>query len=412
MSLRGNACIGQSGGPSIVINASLVGAIHAAKESGVIEHFYGAAHGVSGVLNEQLFDLFEEEDDVVNAMRYVPSAALGTCRIKVTESDVARCMEVFKAHNIRYFFYNGGNDSQLTCHQISELAKQSDWEMRVIGIPKTIDNDLVETDNCPGYGSAARFAAAAVQFAARDAMAFGEIEIVEVMGRYAGWLTGATAVGRKEEWMAPHLVYLPEVKVDPDKFLADCEACYKKYGYLVIAVSEGFAFSESQLATTSQKVDEFGHARLGGVAQALGNMVEETLKVRVRTDRLGNLQRCFAYCMSDVDNEQAYRAGYEAVARAVAGETDLMTTIVRKSNDPYEWEIGTTALMNVADKTKLVPLSMINEERNGVTEEFLAYVRPLLGTTPAAVSLEIPAYPVFKKNWIEKKLGEYKREKK
>lgn len=411
MSLKGNACIGQSGGPSIVINASLVGAVQAAEKSELVDQFFGAANGVSGVMNEKMFDLFREDDEVLKAMRYTPSAALGTCRIKVTEADVARCMEVFKAHNIRYFFYNGGNDSQLTCHQISELAKQSDWEMRVVGIPKTIDNDLVVTDNCPGFASAARYAAAAVQFAARDAMAFGQAEIVEVMGRHAGWLTGATAVGRKEDWMAPHLVYLPEVKVDPDKFLADCEACYKQYGYLVVAVSEGFTFAESQLATTSDKVDEFGHARLGGVAEALGKMVEEAIGTRVRTDKLGNLQRCFAYCMSDVDNDQAYAAGYAAVEKALAGETDIMTTIVRNSDDPYEWEIGTTSLMSVADQTKLVPAEWINADQNGVTEEFIRYVAPLLGKTPPQVPMDIPTYPVFQRHMVEPKLEKYQRAK-
>ena len=411
MSLKGNACIGQSGGPTIVINASLVGAIQAAEKCECIDQFFGAANGVSGVMNEKLFDLFREDDDLINAMRYTPSAGLGTCRIKVNDADVARCMEVFKAHNIRYFFYNGGNDSQLTCHQISELAKKSDWEMRVIGIPKTIDNDLVATDNCPGFASAARYSAAAVQFAARDAMAFGQAEIVEVMGRHAGWLTGATAVGRKADWMAPHLVYLPEVKVNPDKFLADCQECYKKYGYLVVAVSEGFSFADSEVATTSDKLDEFGHARMGGVAEALGKMVEEAIGARVRTDKLGNLERCFAYCMSDVDNDQAYTAGYEAVMRAAAGKTDIMTTIVRKSDSPYAWEIGETSLTSVADQTKVVPAEWINADQNGVTDEFVKYVEPLLGTTPDAVSMRIPSYGVFQKHFIEPKLEKYVRAK-
>lgn len=410
MSLQGNACIGQSGGPSIVINSSLVGAIHAAQKSGLIEKFYGAVNGISGVLSEKMFDLSSESEDIVNAMRWTPSAALGTCRVKPKPADLERAMQVFKAHNIRYFFYNGGNDSQLTCHQISELAKTSDWEMRVIGIPKTIDNDLVETDNCPGFASAARYATAAVQFAARDAMAFGQAEIVEVMGRHAGWLTGATATGRKADWMAPHLVYLPEVKVNPDEFLADCKACYQAYDYLVVAVSEGFTFADSDLQKTSDKVDEFGHARLGGVAEALGKMVEDAIGTRVRTDKLGNLQRCFAYCMSDVDNEQGYAAGYSAVERALNGENDIMTTIVRTSQNPYQWEIGSTSLLSVADQTKLVPMEWINERQNGLTAEFIDYVEPLLGRTPEAVRMDIPAYPVFTKNWIEPKLEQYMRE--
>lgn len=409
MSLKGNACIGQSGGPSIVINASVVGALQAAEPAAEIEQFFGAANGISGVMSEQLFDLFREDDDVINAMRWTPSAGLGTCRIKVKQPDLQRCMEVFKAHDIRYFFYNGGNDSQLTCHQISELAKSSDWEMRVIGIPKTIDNDLVVTDNCPGFASAARYAAAAVQFAARDAMAFGGAEVVEVMGRHAGWLTGATQVGRLHDGDAPHLVYLPEVKVNPDQFLADCKALHDKHGYLVVAVSEGFTFAESEQKTTSAKVDEFGHARLGGVAEALAEMVEAAIGARCRNDRLGNLQRCFAFCMSDVDNEQAYQAGYQAVARAVAGQTDIMTTIERKSNNPYSWEIGETSLMSVADQTKLVPAEWINEHQNGVTEEFIQYVKPLLGACPDCVTMDIPHYPVFQRHYVERKLGEYSR---
>lgn len=411
MSLKGNACIGQSGGPSIVINASVIGAVHAAEKAAEIDHFYGAANGISGVLNEKMFDLFREDDEVLNAMRYTPSAALGTCRLKPKQPDLERAMEVFKAHNIRYFFYNGGNDSQLTCHQISELAKKSDWEMRVIGIPKTIDNDLVVTDNCPGFASAARYAAAAVQFAARDAMAFGGAEVVEVMGRHAGWLTGATQVGRLNEGEAPHLVYLPEVKVDPDKFLADCKSYYDKHGFLVVAVSEGFSFAESELKTTSDKVDEFGHARLGGVAEALAEMIEGAIGARCRNDRLGNLQRCFAFCMSDVDNEQAYQAGFQAVQRAVAGETDIMTTIERKSNSPYQWEIGTTSLMSVADQTKIVPTEWINEDQNGVTDEFIEYVKPLLGACPSCVTMDVPHYPVFQKHFTEAKLAKYERSK-
>jgi 6-phosphofructokinase len=278
-----------------------------------------------------------------------------------------------------------------------------------MGIPKTIDNDLVETDCCPGYASAARYAAAAVQFAARDAMAFGQAEIVEVMGRHAGWLTAATAAGRKTDWMAPHLVYLPEVEVNPDEFLADCEACYKEYGYLVVAVSEGFSFADSKVATTSDEVDEFGHARLGGVAKALGKMLEKAIGVRVRTDTLGNLQRCFAYCMSDVDNNHGYAAGYRAVELAVAGENDKMTTINRTGNNPYQWEIGTTDLVNVADQTKLMPAEYINERQNGLTQGFVDYVIPLLGKTPAEVSMDLPTYPVFQQNMIESKLEAYDR---
>lgn len=409
MSLQGNALIGQSGGPTMVINGSLVGAIEAAEKESQITRFFGAVCGLTGVLNEQMFDLFREDDNLIRQMRYTPSAALGTCRLKPKESDLERCMEVFKAHNIRYFFYNGGNDSQLTCHLISELAKGSDWDMHVIGIPKTIDNDLVITDNCPGFGSAARYAAWAVQCAARDALAFGTVEVLEVMGRDAGWLTGATQCGRTEDWMGPHLVYLPEVTVDPDKFLADCQNVYDEYGYLVVAVSEGFNFGASETATTSEKLDEFGHARLGGVAEALADMIEEAIGIRARFDKLGNLQRAFSPCMSKVDADEAFAVGHNAVERAIAGETDIMITIQRINSDPFEFETETTSLMSVADQTKEVPNEWINDEQNGVTDEFIEYALPLLSGAAVELPPGLPAYPVFQKHFIERKLEPYER---
>ena len=408
---KGNALIGQSRGPTIVINGSLVGAVEAAHKRDEIQTFYGALNGISGILNEQMIDLFREDSDTIDALKTTPSAGLGTCRLKPKTPDLERCMEVFKAHNIRYFFYNGGNDSQLTCHLISELAKGSDWDMQVVGIPKTIDNDLVVTDNCPGFGSAARYAASCVQFAAKDAEAFGAIEVVEVMGRHAGWLTAATQVGRLDDYMAPHLVYVPEVEVNPDEFLADCRSCYDEYGYLVVAVSEGFGFAESSIGTTSQKVDEFGHARLGGVAEALGEMIEEELGVRARTDRLGNLQRCFAFATSQVDLDEAYAVGADAVNRACEGETDIMVTIQRKSSEPFVFETETTSLMSVADETRLVPLDWLNERKNGVTEEFVEYARPLLRGYEGALPAELPSFPRLRKSMVEPKLDEYVRPK-
>ncbi len=411
MSLRGNALIAQSGGPSPVINASLVGAIDAAREVDEIENFYGALHGLDGILNENMIDLFSQDPDVIRGIAKTPSAALGTSRTKPKEPDLQRTLEVFKAHNVRYFFYIGGNDSQLACHLISELAKQSDWEIRIIGVPKTIDNDLVITDNCPGFGSAARYAAACVQFVGKDAEAFGNIEVVEVMGRYAGWITGATQIGRQEEIDPPHLVYVPEFPVNPEQFLEDAKEAFSKYGYLVVAVSEGFHFAEAELQTVSEKVDEFGHKRLGGVAQALADMLEEELGVRARFDRLGNLQRCFAWAVSKVDWEEAYAVGQDAVRRAVSGETDVMITIQRKNDDPFEFECETTSLMSVADETKLVPREWINERGNGVTEEFIKYAKPLVMGEGEVIPADLPHYPRFEKRMIEKKLPEYVRPK-
>ncbi len=394
MALQSNAAIGQSGGPTMVINASLVGAIEAAREIPQIRRFYGAVHGMDGVLHEQFIDLFRENDELVEEIRYRPSAALGTSRLKPDEADLARAMNVFMAHNIRYFFYIGGDDSQS--------------EMNIIGIPKTIDNDLVLTDTCPGFGSAARLAASAVQYVSCDAEAFGNCEVVEIMGRNAGWLTAATALGRDEPRDGPHLVYVPEVTVNPDKFLDDCHQVYDEYSYLVIAVSEGFSFAESEAATTSEKVDEFGHSRLGGVAEALADMVEEELGVRCRFDRLGNMQRCFALAQSQVDLDIAYAVGDDAVRRASNGETDVMITIQRKNNDPYEFECETTSLSSVAGKTRCLPDEYINDEQNGVTEAYLEYARPL--TTPREYYPSgLPTYPRFQQFPIEPELEPYER---
>ncbi len=411
MSLKGNALIGQSGGPSSVINASVVGAVTAARDCAEIETFYGALNGVAGLLSERMIDLFREDPEVMEAIARTPSAALGTCRLKPNDQDLGRVLEVCRAHNIRYFFYIGGNDSQLACHRISELAKQGDWEMRIIGVPKTIDNDLLITDNCPGFGSAARYAAAAVQFVGRDAEAFGNIEVVEIMGRNAGWITGATQVGRREEIDPPHCVYVPEFQVDPEDFLADTKAAFDAHGFLVVAVSEGFAFSEAEIETVGEKVDEFGHRRLGGVAQALADMLEEEIGVRARFDRLGNLQRCMVYCRSAVDWQEAYAVGQNAVERAVNGETDVMITIQRKSSDPFVFECETTSLASVADEVKTVPRDWINERGNGITQQFVDYTLPLMQGETEPVPMGLPAYPRLQKHPVTAQLPAYERRK-
>ncbi|MGQ9730874.1 MAG: 6-phosphofructokinase [Candidatus Zipacnadales bacterium] len=408
MSLKGNACIGQSGGPTIVINASMVGAVETARDIPEIEEFYGAVHGLSGLLNEELTELFRVSPEVMAALKYCPSAAIGTARLKPKEPDLERTMEVFRAHNIRYFFYNGGNDTQLACHLISELAKQSDWEMKVIGIPKTIDNDLAITDHCPGYASAARYVAAAVQFAGKDSEAFGTPHVIECMGRDVGWLTAAAAAGQREEMDPPHLLYLPEKPVTRAQFLADCREAYAKYGFLVVAVSEGFAFEGEDKAKTSDKMDDFGHARLGGVGKALSDLLEkEGVASRSRDDKLGNLQRCFAWAASKVDLDEAYEVGRQAVLKAVKGETDIMLTIDRKSDDPYVAEIGDTALMSVAGVEKGVPPEFINETGNGVTEGFMRYIAPLVAEAAQPIAHELPHWPRLPYFMVDKKLKPY-----
>ena len=408
MALKGNACIAQSGGPTIVINASMVGAIDAARDIPQIETFYGALNGLKGLLNEDLTDLFRESPDVVAALKCCPSAAIGTARLKPKEPERLRAMEVFRAHNIRYFFYNGGNDTQLACHLISELAKQSDWEIQVVGIPKTIDNDLEVTDHCPGYASAARYAAAAVQFAGKDSEAFGNPHVIEIMGRNVGWLTAAAWAGKRDEIDPPHLVYLPEKPVTRVQFLEDASQAYREYGFLVVAVSEGFAFAGEDKVTASDKVDSFGHARLGGVGSALSDLLEqEKVCSRSRSDKLGNLQRCFSWAASKVDLDEAYEVGRQAVLKAARGETDIMITIDRRSDDPYVAEIGDTALMSVADKEKRVPVEWVNEAGNGMTEDFVRYIKPLVSGTAATVGDDLPHWPRLTKFVVDKKLAPY-----
>ena len=408
MALKGNACIGQSGGPTIVINASMVGAVQAARDVPEIEEFYGAVYGLKGLLNENLTELFRESPDVVEALKSCPSATIGTARLKPKEPELLRAMEVFKAHDIRYFFYNGGNDTQLACHLISELAKKSDWDMRVVGIPKTIDNDLAVTDHCPGFGSAARYVAAATQFAGRDSEAFGTPHIIECMGRHVGWLTAAAAAGKRAEKDPPHLVYLPEKPVTREQFLSDCSDAYSKHGFLVVAVSEGFSFEGDDMEKTSDKVDSFGHARLGGVGKAVSDLLEEEgVASRSRDDKLGNLQRCFGWATSGVDLDEAYEVGAQAVAKAVAGETDIMVTIDRMSDDPYEARMGDTALMSVAGVEKDVPPEFINEEGNGVTEAFMTYISPLVSDSAGTVGDALPNWPRLTGFPVEKKLTPY-----
>ena len=408
MALRGNACIAQSGGPTIVINASMVGAVDVARDIPEIDSFYGGLNGLKGLLNEELTNLFREDPEVVSALRYCPSAAIGTSRLKPKQPELERAMEVFRKHNIRYFFYNGGNDTQLACHLISELAKTSDWEIQVIGIPKTIDNDLEVTDHCPGYPSAARYAAAAVQFAGKDSEAFGNPHVIEIMGRNVGWLTAAAWAGKRDEMDPPHLVYLPEKPVTRAQFIDDAGEAYKRHGFLVVAVSEGFAFGGEDKVKTSDKVDSFGHARLGGVGSALSDLLEaEKICSRSRSDKLGNLQRCFGWATSKIDVEEAYEVGRQAVLRAAKGETDIMVTIDRLSDDPYRTAIGDTALMSVADREKRVPVEWVNEAGNGMTDEFMRYIKPLVSGSGVEFGDELPHWPRLTKFMVEKQLEPY-----
>ena len=385
MALKGNALVGQSGGPTAVINASLAGVVEQAKLHPEIEGIYGAIHGVQGILDEELCDLRGETDETIALLSTTPAAALGSCRKKLTDADYARLLAVFKAHNIRRFFYLGGNDSADTSHKVGKLADESGWEMRVIGIPKTVDNDLGYTDHCPGYGSVARFNALAVQGSGLDTAAMSTVDTVkifETMGRNAGWITAATALAREQAGAPPHLIYLPERVFAPERFLADVKRVVDKGNGCVIAVCEGLRDAEGQPIVTFKHAvgtDSFGHKQLGGVGEFLVDLIATELGIKARADKSGTIQRSFGAAQSVVDATEAKLAGAAAVRRACEGMTDQMITLVRTSNSPYHCETGTAPLEAVANAERPVPAEFISAEGNDVTPAFLEYARPLIG---------------------------------
>lgn len=385
MPLKGNAVVGQSGGPTAVINSSLAGIVDEALEHSEIQGVYGGVHGVLGMLREDFIDLGRQNPQVLRGLRTTPSAALGSCRHKVSAEDCRRLVDIFRRYNIRYFFYIGGNDSADTSNKVSKAAKEAGYDLAVVAVPKTIDNDLAVTDHSPGYGSVARWVAAAVRDAGLDTEAIGVVDtvkIIEVMGRNAGWITAATALARDREDAAPHLIYLPERAFDVERFLADVKAVYDRLGYVVVTVCEGLKDESGTYVTASSRsidTDKFGHKQLGGVGDFLCNLVAAGLKLKARYDKPGTIQRVSAALASEVDLAEAYEVGRHAVRCAVAGITDKMVTIMRKPGPRYEVEMSTADLDVVANEEKLVPGEFINEAGNDVTRAFIDYASPLIG---------------------------------
>ncbi len=383
--LEGNCLVAQSGGPTSVINSSLAGVVAEALNHECIEEVYGGINGVLGILNEQLIDLASETQQTIRALRHTPGAALGTCRFKLKrQQDFERILQVFEAHNIRYFFYIGGNDSQDTADKISKLAQERNYALRVIGIPKTIDNDLVTTDHTPGYGSVIKYVATTVKEIASDNAGMGQhdlVQIVEVMGRSAGWIAaGASLAKRRDEPnAAPHLIYLPEVAFSPEKFVADVQSVLQKEKYCIVVVGEGLVDGDGNyVATKSAGKDAFGHTQLGGAGDYLRSLVEESLQVKARLVTLGMAQRAAVHCSSETDNNEAYLAGQAAVSAAIAGETDKMVTLLRGDGEPYRCETGLTDLSEVANGVKKFPESWINEDGISMNFNFYKYALPLI----------------------------------
>ena len=389
--LVGAVLIGQSGGPTSVINASALGCIETAMASANVTKVYGAAHGIKGVLNDEIYDLTQEDPAELSLMRYTPSSVLGSCRYKladfmVDDTDYKRILDIFKKYDIRYFFYIGGNDSMDTSSKISSYLSQHDYECRVIGIPKTIDNDLAATDHCPGYGSAAKYIATTFMEVSRDAKVYdrGSITVIEVMGRNAGWLTAASALaGIRYKDHGPDLVYLPEVPFDMSNFLSDVSRVYEEQGDVLVAVSEGIkdkngTYIVSYFSDQTKEKDAFGHAKMGGLAANLAEYANAKLKAKVRGIELSLLQRCAAHLASATDVEEAYMAGKAAFEAAEAGVTDKMITFERDPGEIYKCKTGLVDLVEVANAEKKVPREWINDAGNGVLQPFIDYALPLI----------------------------------
>jgi len=382
--LRGAMIFGQSGGPTSVINASASGVFQTALKQDCITKVYGAAHGIKGILNENFYDMSKEDPYELELLKTTPSSALGSVRYKlanadVDDSDYKRLLEVFEKYNIRYFFYNGGNDSMDTCNKISKYMQKVGYECRVMGVPKTIDNDLFGTDHCPGYGSAAKYIATSTMEVYHDARVYdtGMITVLEVMGRNAGWLTASTALA-SVKGQGPDLIYLPELDFSLEQFLSDVERVYKKNGKVIVAVSEGAKYANGQYVADSGVRDSFGHAQLGGVATTLANIAKEKLGSKVRGIEFSLLQRCAAHCGSLNDVNESFLAGQTAVLKAVEGLTDYCIGFERAPGTEYKCTTKLIKLDDVANTERKIPREWINKEGNFVTKEFIEYALPLI----------------------------------
>ena len=406
--LVGACVIGQSGGPTSVINASAYGAISAALAAEEITQVLGADHGITGVLADKLYDMGLEDPQELAYLKNTPASELGSCRYKLADpdkddTDYKRILEVFKKHNVRYFFYNGGNDSMDTCDKISRFMAKSGWECRVMGIPKTIDNDLWGTDHCPGFASAAKYIATSAMEVSKDGRVYptGQVTIMEIMGRHAGWLAASAALAT-HFGAGPDLVYLPEVDFDQDAFLADVERIYNEKKSCLVAVSEGLHFADGTFVSQAKTsaTDGFGHAQLGGLAARLGELVKERTGAKVRAIELSLLQRCGTHLASRTDVEEAEMAGRKAVEAAVAGETGKMVAFERTTDDKgdYQCKYILLPLTSVANAEKKVPLEWINAEHNFVTQDFIDYALPLIQGEPGRpTECSLPRYARLKK---------------
>jgi ATP-dependent phosphofructokinase / diphosphate-dependent phosphofructokinase len=413
--LNGNCLIGQTGGPTSVINASVAGVVSEALNHSCIEEIYGALNGVHGLLSEDLVDLAAESQQAIRGLHHTPGAALGSCRSKLKKpADFERVLEVFKAHNIRYYFHIGDGDSQETAIKLGETAAAQGYELRVIGIPKTIENDIPATDHCPGYGSAVKFIASTVKELALDAEAIGQgdlVTLIEVMGRNSGWLAAGASLAKRRDHPndPPHLVYLPEVPFSNEKFLDDVRRVLKREKHCVVVVGEGLVDKDGNyVSVETSATDAAGHAQLGGVGDVLRDLVEAQLGAKARVARLGVAQRAAAHIASKTDADEASLAGQAAVKAAVNGETGKLVTLVRGDGDQYTCETGLSNLSDVVGSLKKLPKEWVNEDGVSLNFQFFRYATPLIqGEISVPFDNGLPAYAKLGRESVDKTLPGY-----
>lgn len=411
-----NAFYAQSGGVTAVINASACGVIQTARERrDRIDKVYAGRNGIIGALTEDLIDTSLETDEDIAALRYTPSGAFGSCRYKLkgideNRTEYDRLLDVFKAHDIGYFFYNGGGDSQDASNKVAEISRAAGYPLTCIGIPKTVDNDLPLTDNCPGFGSVAKYVAVSIREAGFDVASMAKtstkVFVMEVMGRHAGWIAAAGGLAHTSPAEAPHLILFPEVTFDEGDFIAHVATCVEAHSYCAIVVSEGLKNADGKFMAEAGTRDAFGHAQLGGVAPVIAQLIKERLGYKYHWAVADYLQRAARHIASGTDVEQAYALGRAAVEMALAGDNAVMATIVRLSDEPYTWEIGKAALNEVANVEKTMPRDFITSDGYGITEACRRYLAPLIaGEDYPPYRDGLPRYVTLKNVAVGRKLA-------
>jgi 6-phosphofructokinase 1 len=414
-----NAFYAQSGGVTAVINATACGVLETARENrDRIGKVYAGRNGIIGALTEELIDTSKESQAAIAGLRSTPSGAFGSCRYKLksfeeNEREYRRLIEVFQAHNIQYFFYNGGGDSQDTANKVSQLGDQLGYPLTCIGIPKTVDNDLPLTDTCPGFGSVAKYVAVSTKEASLDVASMCEsstkVFVLEVMGRHAGWIAAAGALAQEKPGDAPHIILLPEVPFQKAKFLRRVKAVVSDKGYCVIVVSEGAQYNDGTFVADAGGKDAFGHTQLGGVAPAIAQMIKDRHGYKYHWAVADYLQRAARHIASKTDVEQAYAVGKAAVEYALAGKDKVMPTIVRTSDEPYRWKIGEAKLSRVANVERMMPKSYITKDGFGITAKGKRYLAPLIaGEDYPKYKNGVPQYVTLKNELVQKKLKPFK----